>query len=61
MERNDKVITIESENALDYMAISYADLERDFLTIEMKNEKAELYPIPMLIRAFRRSSAISEY
>jgi hypothetical protein len=50
----------ENENATNYTAISYGHLKRDFRVTEMEDEKADLYSILMLIRAFRRSSVSSE-
>lgn len=51
------------ENETDYMAISYATMmgaTSHIEVIEIEDQKAKLYSIIMLIRAFRRSSATSE-
>jgi hypothetical protein len=42
------------------MVMSYIDLKEDLQMSDMKDEKAELHFMPMLIRAFRKSSTTSE-
>lgn len=60
LEKNDKNLETRNANATNYMAISYADLKKESQMTDVKDEKAELYSIPMLIRTFRRSSVASE-